>query len=104
MDLPHALVEGLTLLSDALDDPLIDLEAVLDVLTDDLIGAVPMYLGLTITLHVEDSPVIRENLVAALEEMTPVDVVGTAEDEGTARLWLGRADNDCLCRTGCRGG
>jgi len=47
------------------------------------------------TYIVEDSPVIRENLVAALEEMTPVDVVGTAEDEGTARLWLGRADNDC---------
>lgn len=64
MDLPHALVEGLTLLSDALDDPLIDLEAVLDVLTDDLIGAVPMYLGLTITLHVEDSPVIISTLNA----------------------------------------
>ena len=30
---------------------------------------------------VEDSPVIRENLVAALEEMAPIDVVGTAEDE-----------------------
>jgi len=27
---------------------------------------------------VEDSPVIRENLVAALEEMAPIDVVGTA--------------------------
>ena len=33
---------------------------------------------------VEDSPVIRENLVATLEEMTPVRVVGTAEDEATA--------------------
>jgi DNA-binding NarL/FixJ family response regulator len=33
---------------------------------------------------VEDSPVIRENLVATLEEMTPVCVVGTAEDEATA--------------------
>ena len=30
---------------------------------------------------VEDSPVIRENLVAALEEMAPIRVVGTAEDE-----------------------
>ena len=30
---------------------------------------------------VEDSPVIRENLVAALEEMAPIEVVGTAEDE-----------------------
>lgn len=33
---------------------------------------------------VEDSPVIRENLVATLEEMTPVRVVGTAEDEASA--------------------
>ena len=33
---------------------------------------------------VEDSPVIRENLVAALEELAPVEVVGTAEDESAA--------------------
>ncbi len=38
---------------------------------------------------VEDSPVIRENLVAALEEMAPVEVVGTAEDERSAVDWLG---------------
>ena len=37
---------------------------------------------------VEDSPVIRENLVAALEEMAPIDVVGTAEDELGALSWL----------------
>jgi DNA-binding NarL/FixJ family response regulator len=47
------------------------------------------------TFIVEDSPVIRENLVAALEEMTPVDVVGTAEDEFAARSWLEGQDNDC---------
>ncbi len=64
MDLPHALVEGLTLLSDALDDPFTDLEAVLTVLTDDLAGAVPLYLGLTITLHIEGSPVIISTLDA----------------------------------------
>ncbi len=33
---------------------------------------------------VEDSPVIRENLIATLEELSPVQVVGTAEDEATA--------------------
>jgi DNA-binding NarL/FixJ family response regulator len=33
---------------------------------------------------VEDSPVIRESLIAMLEEMTPMRVVGTAEDEATA--------------------
>ena len=43
---------------------------------------------------VEDSPVIRENLVAALEEMAPIRVVGTAEDESTAIAWL-QSDNPC---------
>ncbi len=36
------------------------------------------------TFLVEDSPLIRENLVAALEELAPVEVVGTAEDERSA--------------------
>jgi DNA-binding NarL/FixJ family response regulator len=40
------------------------------------------------TYIVEDSPVIRENLIATLEELGPVDVVGTAEDEATAVAWL----------------
>ena len=44
---------------------------------------------------VEDSPVIRENLVAALEELAPIQVVGTAEDEPTAVSWLSGADHDC---------
>ncbi len=44
---------------------------------------------------VEDSPVIRENLVAALEEMAPIDVVGTADDEATAVTWLARSENRC---------
>ena len=39
---------------------------------------------------VEDSPVIRENLVAALEEMAPIQVVGTADDEASALRWLGQ--------------
>ncbi len=37
---------------------------------------------------VEDSQVIRENLIATLEELGPVDVVGTAEDELGAVQWL----------------
>jgi DNA-binding NarL/FixJ family response regulator len=44
---------------------------------------------------VEDSPVIRENLVAALEEMAPIEVVGTAEDEAGAVSWLSARDNRC---------
>lgn len=42
------------------------------------------------TYIVEDNPVIRESLIAALEELVPVEVVGTAEDEFTAVQWLTR--------------
>jgi DNA-binding NarL/FixJ family response regulator len=37
---------------------------------------------------VEDSPVIRQNLIATLEELLPVRVVGTAEDEQAALVWM----------------
>ena len=43
------------------------------------------------TYLVEDSPVIRGNLIATLEELVPVRVVGTAEDEATALRWLREA-------------
>lgn len=39
---------------------------------------------------VEDSPVIRQNLVGALEEMAPVTVVGHAEGAEGARVALTR--------------
>ncbi len=47
------------------------------------------------TFIVEDSPVIRENLIATLEELVPMEVVGFAEDESTAVQWLTAAGNDC---------
>ncbi len=40
------------------------------------------------TYIVEDSAVIRENLIATLEELVPVEVVGSAADESTAVHWL----------------
>ena len=40
------------------------------------------------TYIVEDSPVIRENLIATLEELVPIQMVGTAEDEASAVQWL----------------
>ncbi|HMN75592.1 MAG TPA: response regulator transcription factor [Burkholderiaceae bacterium] len=47
---------------------------------------------------VEDSPVIRENLIATLEELTPFEVVGYAEDEPSALRWLQERGKDCdLC-------
>ena len=45
------------------------------------------------TYIVEDSRVIRENLIATLEELVPVEVVGTAEDEASAVRWLGQPGN-----------
>ena len=45
------------------------------------------------TFIVEDSQVIRESLIATLEELTPVKVVGIAEEEDTATRWLGNPAN-----------
>jgi len=45
------------------------------------------------TFVVEDSPVIRDNLIATLEELVPVAVIGTAEDEATAVEWLGHTEH-----------
>jgi DNA-binding NarL/FixJ family response regulator len=47
------------------------------------------------TFLVEDSPMIRENLIAALEELAPVEVVGTASDERSAVDWLERVSPPC---------
>jgi DNA-binding NarL/FixJ family response regulator len=47
------------------------------------------------TYIVEDSPVIRESLVALLEESVPVEVVGTAEDELTALNWIDQRRDTC---------
>lgn len=44
---------------------------------------------------VEDSPVIRQNLIATLEEMLAVHVIGTAADEPSARQWMLSADQPC---------
>jgi DNA-binding NarL/FixJ family response regulator len=40
------------------------------------------------TYIVEDSALIRQDLIATLEELAPVTVVGAAGDEGAALKWL----------------
>ena len=40
------------------------------------------------TFLVEDSLMIREELIGALEELAPIEVVATAEDENSAVDWL----------------
>jgi DNA-binding NarL/FixJ family response regulator len=47
------------------------------------------------TYIVEDSPVILENLVATLEELASVKVIGSAPDEAAAVDWLTQAREPC---------
>ena len=47
------------------------------------------------TFIVEDSQIILEGLIAALEEFGAVSVVGTAVDEPTAVAWLQQPDHAC---------
>ena len=47
-----------------------------------------------ITYIVEDSATIRDNLILTLEEIAPVKVVGFAESEQEASLWLSDHNRD----------
>ena len=44
------------------------------------------------TYIVEDSPLIRDGLIATLEELAAVVVVGYAEDEASATAWLAQPE------------
>ena len=46
------------------------------------------------TYIVEDSKLIRDSLIATLEELGPVEVVGTAADEATAVRWVSDRANE----------
>jgi DNA-binding NarL/FixJ family response regulator len=47
------------------------------------------------TYLVEDSQVIREGLIATLEELVSLKVVGSADSEDTAVQWLSKPGNHC---------
>ena len=63
-------------------------------LTADGVDTAPLEMTSLKAYIVEDSAVIRESLIATLEELGPVAVVGTAEDETTAVRWLTLASNE----------
>ncbi len=44
---------------------------------------------------VEDSSVIRENLIDALRESAPIEIVGCADDERGAVAWFCDSGSDC---------
>jgi DNA-binding NarL/FixJ family response regulator len=46
------------------------------------------------TYIVEDNVLIRDSLIATLDELVSIEVVGTAEDEATAVHWLAQAEHD----------
>lgn len=41
---------------------------------------------------VEDSPIIRANLIDTLEELAPIKVVGSSDSEADAVRWMGEHD------------
>ena len=47
------------------------------------------------TFIVEDNPIILEKLVSTLQELTPVQVVGSAADEAHALAWLDEPSHEC---------
>jgi len=62
MPVPPVLIEALTLLSDALDRPLADLQSRLGELADDLTASIRMYLGLTIAVQVDEHQAVANTL------------------------------------------
>ena len=75
MEISAALVADLTSLTDSLDQPDTDLEALLRALADDTRRAVRSYLGLTMTLIVDGYPV---TLTAMDEFADPGDIATSA--------------------------
>ena len=97
MDTPPALVEDLTLLSAALDDPVSDLDSVLAVFDDHLAAAIPSYLGLTVALHLDERPVVVNTLDTAnlarvrTSLMLPLQPFGAATTTGCVTVFSGVA-------------
>ena len=46
------------------------------------------------TYLVEDNPTIRDNLIATLDELAAVDMVGTSDNENDGKAWLQDQHND----------
>jgi hypothetical protein len=76
VDIPLRLVAHLSELTDALDEPGGDLEAMLSVLLDDLTAAIPSFLGLTMTIGTDGHDGADVSLT--LLPVGSVDAVGTS--------------------------
>ena len=82
MEFPIVLARHLSALTEALDNPGTDLQAVLAVLADDLRGAVSSFLGLTMTVYASGAPITlaavdpRDALGAGATLLVPLDPLG----------------------------
>ncbi len=60
------------------------------------VGASPILaMPLLRAFLVEDNPMVRDNLVAALRELVPLEVVGCVGDEAAALAWLESPEHRC---------
>ena len=95
MDVTRALSGQLSALTDALDDPGTDLQAVLAVLVDDLTVAVPSFLGLTMTLRLGGDPVTLTSIdggrvtTAGASLQLPLDPLAGAGPDSVVVFYAG---------------
>ena len=93
MEFPHVLSRDLAALTEALDNPGTDLQAVLAVLTDDLRTAVSSFIGLTMTVEVDGNQVTLTTLdssrarTAGASLQLPLDVFGAGDTRGTVLFY-----------------
>ena len=96
MDFPRPLSEQLDALTNALEDPGVDLRAVVAALADDVTAAVPSFLGLTMTLLLDGHPVtvtaIDADLAAAAGASLklPLDPLAGAAPGSSVVFFAGR--------------
>jgi len=92
MDLPDDLLVALAALSDAISDDGTDLAAILAVLRDDLVAAVPSYLGLRLTV-ISDG---NRTVIDAREPTAPIGAGAGASVRVPLGTVTGAVDDDIV--------
>ncbi|HEY4991337.1 MAG TPA: hypothetical protein VII33_04565, partial [Nakamurella sp.] len=97
MQFPYALSRQLAALTDSVDEPGTDLQAVLVGLADDLMAAVPSFLGLRMTLRLVGCPITVTTIApgpaaaAGASLQFPLDQLAGAGPDGTVVLYAAQA-------------
>jgi hypothetical protein len=96
MDIPRHLIRQLAALTETIDEPGADLQAMLQVLIDDLTLAVPSLLGLTLTVTRGGVPVTLQILppehadAVSTSLLIPLDMIGVDDPGGTLIIFAAR--------------